>query len=193
MAAAALAELASGIGILVAQAAGLLADEAYAQHAGSLVAAYFRMTEEEVRNDPGCEAKIALVVALDRMQHHDERVLLDAIRRRQMEPGFGPPQDTAAPLRAAAGLALVRSLHPAAPRELGRLLADPEPAARRAAAQAMGGSGSTSYLAALHHKLRQVERDPDVLQECLFALWQIEGEESLGTLRPPFSPFRESR
>ena len=144
-----------------------------------LVAAFDRMMEDPIRRDPACRGKTGLVEALQLLDAAEADVYRRAIRHVQLEPVFGGKQDTAPELRGAAARGLVRMNHPDALLLLAELLADPEPAARRAAARAVAYHGGLGSLPLLRLKALTGDADPDVVGDCLLALLQISPDDSL--------------
>ena len=128
-------------------------------------------------------------------------VFQKAARHVQLEPVWGGTEDTAAPLRAAALLALARidvdDLLPL----LVDALVDPQKDVRIAAAQALGYHGTEAAGLLLRLKVRLGDREPDVLSECLCGLLACAPKENLPLVagyldrddipfrRPPSSPW----
>ena len=88
----------------------------------------------------------------------------------QLEPVWGGSEDTAAPLRAAALLALARIDVDGLLTILVDALVDPQKDVRIAAAQALGYHGSESAGLILRLKARLGDREPEVFSECLSGL-----------------------
>ena len=138
-----------------------------------LVAAFRRFMVESAKSDKGCVAKIAVVKALLATENCDEEDLfLQGVRHVQLEPAWGGPADTAAPLRALCGLALVQMGSTQATIELATLLADKEPDARIGAAHALANCGSTGE-ALLRFKVLIEDRETAVIAECLTGLMTL--------------------
>ena len=68
--------------------------------------AFDRFLVEPLKNDKLCRAKIAIVQALDKIEHGRQKVFERAAGHVQLEPVFGGREDTAAALRGAALFAL---------------------------------------------------------------------------------------
>lgn len=147
--------------------------------APDLVTAFEQFMVNPVKSDPNCGAKAAIADALYRIGHEAETVFLRGIRYRQMEPVYGGRVDTAADLRAACGLGLVRMNHPEALVELADLLADPESRVRAAAAQAVAYYGSDHGVPLLRLKVLSGDDDAAVISECLAALLRLAPASSL--------------
>jgi hypothetical protein len=157
----------------VAKAAQLAAEFEIAQLTDVLAAAFDRLMVNPAKADPGCQAKVQIADALYRIGADDERLFLCGIHHRQMEAVYGGKVDTAAGLRGVCALALVRMHYPDALSELADLLADPEPAARSAAARAIAYTENEQAAALLRLKVLTGDSEPQVLSDCLTALLQL--------------------
>ncbi len=156
-----------------AAAARLAADRELSELDDALAAAFERFARGAAKADPLCAAKSAIADALYRLDLGRESVHLRGVRLRQMEPVWGGSADTAAELRGICALALVRMNHVDAIGELAELLADPDPAARIAAARAFAYSEDESAAPVLRHKLLLEGEQPEVLSACLRALLRL--------------------
>ncbi len=164
---------------VVASAAGLIAELDIRGLAKELESAFDRFMRNPAKTDKGCTAKAALTDALYRTEEPTHALFLRGIRHVQMEPVYGGKADTAARLRGICALGLVRSNYPDVLAELGELLADAEPTARRSAARAIGYHESELGLPLLRLKLLSGDKDPEVIAECLAALLKLGLESSL--------------
>ncbi len=164
---------------VVASAAGLIAELDIRGLARELEAAFDRFMRDPAKTDKGCRAKAALSDALYRTEEAAHALYLRGIRHVQLEPVYGGKADTAARLRGVCALGLVRINYPDVLAELAELLADPEPAARRSAARAIGYHESERGLPLLRLKLLSGDEDPEVIAECLAALLKIGSDSSL--------------
>lgn len=144
-----------------------------------LVAAFPRFLVDLPRNDAGCVAKTAIVEALAHLGSEAPEVYLAGVRHVQKEPSFGPPVDTAAGLRGACGMGLVRIAHREAYELVAELLADPEERTRTVAAEAVGYGGSELGAPLLRLKVLVGDREPRVLGACFASLLQIAPLQSL--------------
>jgi HEAT repeat protein len=175
--------LADRSNLVVAAAASIAGDRRLAELAAPLEAAFPRFMEDPEKTDKLCRAKLAIVQALDKMEHGSDEVFLQAARHVQLEPVWGGSEDSAAPLRAAALLALARidtyGLLPL----LVDSLADPAKDVRLAAAQALGYQGSKTAGLLLRLKVRLGDREPDVISECFSGLLTCDMEENLLIVR----------
>jgi hypothetical protein len=157
-------------GVVVAFAAKVAGTRGLLALARDLEAAFFRFFESPVKTDPGCRGKLAIAEALRELDVHASDVFARGVAHRQPEPSYGPPLDTAGPLRVccAGGLLQVRS--PYALVEIGPLLADEEPNVRAGIAAVLGDLGSEAGEALLRLKAMSGDAEPDVTGACLQAL-----------------------
>src|SRR5690348_1064785 len=95
--------------LVVAAAATLAGENALTGLARDLERAFDRFLVNPVKEDKLCRAKIAIVRALDRMEHRAPDVFRKAAEHVQFEPVWGGTEDSAPPLRAAALVALARA------------------------------------------------------------------------------------
>jgi hypothetical protein len=178
-----LAELRKALGersnLVVADAAEIAGERALAELAPELVAAFDRFMVDLAESDKLCRAKIAITDALNKLEYDRADVFLRGLRHVQMEPRWGRPEDTAAPLRGGAAFGLVRIDYHDVVLLLADLLADPEKAARCAAAQALGESRSPAAIPLLRFKARVGDPEAEVTADCLAALMTAAPAESL--------------
>src|SRR4051812_20078007 len=127
--------------LVVAAAAALAAENSFHDLAGDLQAAFDRFLINPVKDDKLCRAKLAIVQALDRMEHQRTDVFHKAARHVQPEPARGGQEDSAPPLRAAALVALARAEGTFALPVLVDAMADPARDVRIASAMALGAVG----------------------------------------------------
>src|SRR5947209_17097273 len=84
------AELRERIGdrsnLVVAAAAAIAGENTLVELARDLEAAFDRFLAHPLKDDKLCRAKIAIVQALDRMEHREPDVFLKAARHVQLEP-----------------------------------------------------------------------------------------------------------
>jgi HEAT repeat protein len=165
--------------LVAAAAASIVADQNQAPLAVELAAAFERFMVEPLSNDKLCRGKMAVVEALDKLEYDGSALFLRAARHVQLEPVWGGSEDTAAPLRAAAIMALLRIGYHGLLPLLVDALADPQKDVRSAAAQALGLHGSDSAQLVLRLKARLGDRDPDVLSECFSGLLTAAPTEGL--------------
>jgi HEAT repeat len=165
--------------LIVAAAAGIVGDQNHVDLAGDLEAAFERFLVDPLKGDKLCRAKIAIVQGLDKLEHERPDVFLRAARHVQFEPVWGGEEDTTAPLRAAAIVALARlGGHGLLPL-LVDSLADPQKEVRIAAAQALGCDGTSAASLLLRLKARVGDKEADVISECLFGLLSTSPQDNL--------------
>ena len=151
-----------------------------------LLAAYERLLEDPVKNDPGCEGKTAIVEALESARYDNEDFFLAAITYRQIEPAYGGSVDKAAKLRVHAGFALTELNRLQAIGPLVELLVDPENTARAGAARALATCAESSAKHILRLKVHMGDPDPAVLGECCYALLAIAGPTAIPVVAEHF-------
>lgn len=156
--------------LVVAAAAEIAAEAALVELGPSLTAAFHRLLAGGDSADPGCRAKTALVRAMVQLEHHDGDVYLRGVRHVQYEPVWGGREEVAAALRGQSALGLVRIHHSEATAELAALLADPQAAARTAAAQVLGEVDPAVAVPLLRFKVLTGDPDPAVVGACLATL-----------------------
>lgn len=174
--------LASKYSIAVAQAAKIAGEAERYDLIPDLVAAFDRCMTSPVETDPGCTAKLKIADALYRLEYSNEALFLRGIRHIQQEPIWGGSEDTAAALRGACALGLVRMNYSQVMSELADLLADPKPDARMAAARAIAYSGDLLAGVPLLRLRIQVGDTAPVLSDCFLALLQLSPESSLALI-----------
>jgi hypothetical protein len=165
--------------LVVAAAAAIAGEQNLRRLAGDLATAFDRFLVEPEKNDKLCRAKIAIVQALDRLDHTEPDVFYKAALHVQFEPVWGGQADSAPPLRSAALVAIARM---GTSRDLPLLvdsLADPEREVRIAAAQVLGCFGTEAAGLLLRLKVRVGDSDPEVFSECLSGLLTVDARENL--------------
>src|SRR5262249_41836511 len=133
--------------------------------------------ERPVERDPGCRGKVAIARALHKLDRWEEAVFARGVRHVQLEPVFGPPEDTAAELRGVCGLAHAHFGRADALDILAELLADRERTARVAAAQGLGDAGRPDASALLRFKVLIDDAEPDVLAACFGSILALGGDD----------------
>jgi len=171
--------LGSKISLLAAKAARIVGECKVDALAPQLVDAFLRFLIDPVTSDRRCEAKLAIIKALEAMEYPSYEPFLWGIRHVQMEPSFGPPVDTAVELRALSAIGLVRTNYPDVGTELVTLLADKEREARIGSARALAYWGTGAGALLLRFKILTGDREPEVLGECFSSLLHIEPSRSL--------------
>ncbi len=165
--------------LVVAAAAELAGDNGLVELTGDMEAAFDRFLANPLKDDRLCRAKIAIVRALDQMEHQGTEVFRKAARHVQLEPVWGGTEDSAPPLRAAAIVAVARVEGPRSLTLLVDAMADPAKDVRIAAASALGAVGTEGAGLVLRLKVRVGDSDPDVLSECLGGLLAVDPAENL--------------
>lgn len=164
---------------VVARAAEIAGERELAELEDDLVATVERLLERPLERDRGCVGKAAAVEALVRTGSDRTETYLAAATHVQKEPVFGGRVDTAAGLRGAAAMGLVRSAHPRAYEILAGLLADPEVQARIGAAEAAAHGAPHVVGPLLRLRAQAADPDPRVPGACFAALLEVEGEGAL--------------
>jgi HEAT repeat protein len=163
--------LASRHAMVIRIAAGIVAEHVIDGLRVDLEQAFTRLLAGTAKDDPICQAKNAVIEALDRIECPDPAPFLAATRCVQMEPGFGEPTDTAGNVRARGLLGLARLHYDDLVLVAADLLTDKDAAVRRAAAEAIEANGQPAGGGALLLKLRMPrEDDPMVTLACLAGL-----------------------
>jgi HEAT repeat protein len=165
--------------LVIAAAAAIVGDQNHLGLSAELEAAFNRCLADPLKNDKLCRGKIAIIQTLDKLEHERADIFLRAASHEQLEPVWGGSEDTAAPLRAAAILALARlEYHSLLPLLVDALM-DSQKEVRIAAAQALGHHGSEPASLLLRLKARMGDKEPDVISECLSALLTCSPQENL--------------
>src|SRR3954468_363752 len=165
--------------LVVAAAAAIAGENALAELAKDLEAAFGRFLVNPLKDDKLCRAKIAVIQALDRLEHQNTEVFLKAARHVQFEPVWGGSEDSAPPLRAAALVALARAEGTSCLPVLVDAMADPARDVRIASAVALGAVGSEAAGLVLRLKVRLGDKEPDVVSECLGGLLAVDAAANL--------------
>jgi hypothetical protein len=170
--------------LVVARAARLIKEHRVDGFEKELQAAFERFLDDPVKSDPSCNAKLAVIEALDYGESVDCEPFLRAARHIQMEPAWGRPIDTAAPLRGRGVMALARIAYADFELLAAELLNDAEPPVRQAAADALQHRGDRSGAALALYKLRAGDEDPMVTLAAMNALFALAPDWGLATLAP---------
>jgi HEAT repeat protein len=170
--------------LVVAKAAKLAGAFELHELQPELVAAFERFMRDPAKTDRGCAAKTEIARALEALGATEAPVFLAGIHHVQMEGSFGPPIDTAAPLRAASAMGLVHMNHPDAVLEVVTLLMDREADARIGAVRALAYSGRPEAVALLRLKVLQPDPSVDVTGECFTALLALAPGTSVDFIAP---------
>jgi HEAT repeat protein len=165
--------------LVIAAAAAVVAAQGLVELSAALEAAFDRFLVNPLKDDKLCRAKVAVIQALDKLEHERPEVFRTAARHVQFEPVWGGQEDSASSLRAAALFALARIGGTEDLPLLVDSLTDPEPNVRSAAAQALASFENETAGLLLRLKARIGDRDPDVLCECFSGLLTINPRENL--------------
>lgn len=147
--------------------------------APDLEAAFRRFMVDPAEGDKLCRAKIAVVQALEKLEHPRPEVFEEASRHVQLEAAWGKPVDTAPPLRAAGLVGLTRIDPPGLAETLVDALFDPSHDVRCTAASGLGAIGSDAAALALRFKCRAGDDKSEVVSEALRALLTISPDRHL--------------
>ncbi len=174
--------------LVVAAAAAIVGENMLVGLAKDLEAAYHRFLVNPLKEDKLCRAKIAVVHALDKIEHRGPDVFLQAAKYEQFEPVWGTSEDSAPPLRAAAIVALARIEGASCLPLLVDAMVDPSKDVRIASGVALGAVGTEAAGLILRLKVRVGDLDPDVLSECLGALLAVDPDENLPLVADHLAP-----
>ncbi len=94
--------------LVVAAAAAVVGERKLNALAGELTAAFERFLVNPEKDDKLCRAKIAIIQALDRLEHLEPEIFYKAARHVQFEPVWNGQVDSAVPLRSAGLVAIAR-------------------------------------------------------------------------------------
>jgi hypothetical protein len=166
--------------LVCARAAHLLASHGGPEDLFLLEESAARWLDLPAKRDPGCLAKTALFKALVEGESTAAQLFRGALGVIQKEPVWGGSVDTAAGLRALAAEGLLACDDAGRMDCWARLLADPEPEARRGALRALGASADPCALPLLRYKCLSGDPDPDLLRAGLAALLALAGPEEIG-------------
>lgn len=171
--------LATRRSLLIMKAARIVSPPLGKPLAEDLGAAFERMMVDPIKRDGCCHAKIAIMKALERCDIEVPEIFFRGARHIQLEPVWGGREDSAAELRALSAHCLVKMGHYEALNTLARLLADPEPTARLAAARLLAGVPYLGAVPLLRFKLLLPPDDPEILTAACLSLLELDPEGSL--------------
>ena len=173
------AALAAPLALVAVKAARIIAENELDGFGPDLEAAFRRFLATPANPDPSCQAKIALLEALDRTESLDPDPFLLAIRCVQPEAAWGPPVDTAGRVRARGILALARLAHHDFGVLAAELLADPDAIVRQTVAEAIEARGDRANAGLLRFKLSVGDEEAAVTLACLAALLTLAPQAAL--------------
>lgn len=179
--------------LVVAAAAEIAGEHTLVDLAKDLESAFARFLVNPVKDDKLCRAKLAIVQALDRMEHLRSEIFETAAAHVQLEPVWGGSEDTAVLLRAAALIALARIEGSSSLPRLVDAMTDPARDVRIAAAQGLGYVGTEAAGLVLRLKARLGDAEPDVFSECLSALLTVDPRANLGFVTEYLRPGQAAR
>jgi len=165
--------------LVVAAAAAVVGEQSKVELSADLETAFDRFLVHPLKDDKLCRAKVAVIRALDKLEHERPEVFRKAARHVQLEPVWGGQEDSAAPLRAAALFALARIGGSEDLPLLVDSLTDPEKEVRIASAQALACFATEAAGLLLRLKVRTGDKEPDVVSECFSGLLTIDSRENL--------------
>ena len=174
-----LAGLRSKRSLVAARAARLVKEHRLDGFEEELEAVFDRHMPDPVKNDPTCAAKLAAIEALDYGESGNAEPFLRAARHVQWEGG----NDTAAPMRARAVLALARIGHADFDLVAAQLLADPIASVRQTALDGLAHRGDRANAALALFKLRVGDEDPLVIMAAMTTLLALAPAWALAELR----------
>jgi hypothetical protein len=154
-----------------------------------LAAAFERLLVDPARTDKGCVGKTAVAEALVRIGAERAELYRTGAGHVQLEPVWGGRADTAARLRAACAMGLVRMADRHAYDVAAALLVDPEAPARMGAAEALGHGAALVATPLLRMKALAGDIEGRVVGECFASLLRLAPEASL----PFVSGFLDAR
>lgn len=158
---------------LVVHAARLIREHAVSGLDDALVAAYQALSGPKKSADSGCLAKESLLRALDAGEYLDAALFADAAVYTQLDRGKTVTRDSGGRVRACGVLGLARLGHTDLWPIFGARLADPEASVRFATAGAIAHRGERDGAGLLLLKLGVGDADPNVVMECLRALFVL--------------------
>lgn len=173
----------AGTSLVVARAARVVKERSLPGYLKVLDQAFRRFLDNPVKSDPGCNAKLACLEALDACDATDPDPFLLGARHVQKEGAYGPPVDTAVSLRARAIKALAHMGFADMLLVAGELLGDPEGPVRHAAAESLAHAGDRGGAGLLLLAVARKDEDPVILTACYSALIQLASDYALPRLK----------
>jgi hypothetical protein len=189
--------LKKGEGLVVTEAANIVAEWYAVDLSVDLLAAFDRLSHDGPEVDPQCYGKQAVLKALRQLGWGQPEIFMRACKLIQLEPVWGGKEDSAAPLRANAAHALTECTRASKEQVLGTLidmLSDAAWTVRLEALRAIANSGYTEAPWLLRLKLRTGDAEPRVIGACFDGLLSLEGVDAIALvaeyLKPPVSELR---
>jgi HEAT repeat protein len=172
--------LATGEPPLIVQAAQLVGAHTLHELSDALRDAWSALARADAKLDVGCLARTGLLTALDALDCGEAELFAEGARYEQLERMKGGIRDTAAPVRARGVLGLARLGHADFLPILGACLGDRDGTVRLAAARALGHRGQRDGAGLLLLRLSLGDREPEVGNECLRALFATAPDLAVG-------------
>lgn len=167
-------------GLVVARAAAIVGDEELRDLGEPLAGAFERFVPDGPKRDRGCATKLAIAVALAKIEWPRAEPFVRGVRLIQRETEWdGTVVDTAPGVRATCAIALANARHSEGVEIAAELLADPERVARVGAAHALGSCASREAIPVLRFKVAVGDPDAEVLTECFASLLALSPRVSL--------------
>lgn len=167
---------------VVLTAAKIIEDRELEGHGTELADAFERLIDTEAphKQDPNCRAKGAVLRALLRTEGTARPAIFErGVSYVQLEPVMGGVADTAAEVRGHSALGLIRSRHADGLVLGAKLLADPEPQAREAAADAFAEAPRDSALPLLRYKIALGDESAAVMGAVFSSYLAIDAAQAL--------------
>ncbi len=163
------------IGLVVAAAVKRIAEHSLHALLDDVAAAFDPLCD--MKRDPGCRGKVAVLRTLHELDRWDD-VFERAAVYTQLEPAFGGANDTAGEVRGIAGVAHAHFARTDAPDVLAQLFADRERVARIAAAQGCRDGGFAGASGMLRMRIL-IGDESEVLAACFEALLALQRDAAL--------------
>lgn len=173
----------TGASLVVARAARVVKERTLPGYLKALDTAFRRFLNNPAKSDPGCNAKLACVEALDACDATDPEPFLLAARHVQKEASWGPPVDTAVGLRARAIKALAHIGYADILLIGGELLGDPEGPVRQAAAESVAHAGDRNGAGLLLLAASRADEDPVIQTAYLAGVLELASDYALPRLK----------
>jgi HEAT repeat protein len=165
--------------LLVARAAKIAGDYQLAELTSLMRAAFDRFMEKPEKTDKECQAKLAIIKALNALDYRDDALFLRAVRHIQLEPVWGGTVDTAAELRGSAIFGLASNEYEDLYPELVTLIFDPEIVTRQMAVHCLSELRSETAEVMLRMKIRLGDEDDRVLADAFSGLVKVNSQRSI--------------
>jgi HEAT repeat protein len=170
-------------GLVVAEAARVVAARRCIGLIPAMLAAYARFFENAVKSDPKCWAKTAIVKALVALEYEESAPFLRASKYVQMEPVWGGSEDSATHLRGNAILALVQCsdlMRGEVLRLLVDALADPSEPVRVEAVRALEQMNGEESALVLRMKAHAGDEGSAVVGQVFDSLLALDRDRAVG-------------